>query len=286
MASAFDQYGYIATLANSIPELKSIMNKALAGKWTPDKFSQAVQDSRWWKVNSDQVKQNAILRATKPGEYAAQRGAMTLKVRTLAKSMGVGLTEGSHGTLNALINHAMALGWDDTTLQQQIGHYYHYRGGTSAGQAGALQQQIRQLRADYGLGNNDQMDAHHVHMILMGQESVDSFKAAAAQSAESRYPGFAQQLREGQTMTQIADPYIQTIAQTLEMSPADVDLMDPSVQRAITARDPKTGHNVPMSLWQVQDMMRQDPRYDHTKQAVSDAYSMINQIGKDWGFSA
>jgi hypothetical protein len=41
-----------------------------------------------------------------------------------------------------------------------------------------------------------------------------------------------------------------------------------------------------MSLWQVQDMMRQDPRYDHTKQAVSDAYSMINQIGKDWGFSA
>ena len=284
MASAFDQYGYVATLANSIPELKTILNRALAGKWTPDKFSQAVQDSRWWKNNSDQVKQNAILKATKPGEFNAQRKALADKIETLGASMGVNIGRGS--LLGTLTDHAMALGWDDTTLQQQIGHYYHYRGGMSTGQAGAYQQQIRQIRADYGLGNNDQMDAHHVHMILMGRESVDSFKAAAEQSALSRYPGFAQQLREGQTMAQIADPYINTIAQTLEMSPSDVDLMDPSVQRALTARDAKTGSNVPMSLWQVQDMMRQDPRYDHTKQAVSDAYSMINQIGKDWGFSA
>jgi hypothetical protein len=285
MASAFDQYGYIATLANSIPELKTILNRALAGKWTPDKFSQAVQDSRWWKVNSDQVKQNAILKATKPGEYNAQRNAMIAKIRTLAKGMGVGLTEGAHGTLANLVNHAMALGWDDTTLQQNIGHYYTFRGGMSTGQAGALQQQLRQIRADYGLGNSDQMDAHHVHAILMGTESVDSFRAAAEQSALSRYPGFAQQLREGQTMAQIADPYIQTIAQTLEMSPSDVDMMDPSVQKALQAKD-QHGNNVPMTLWQVADMMRQDPRYDHTKQAVNDAYSMINQIGKDWGFSA
>jgi hypothetical protein len=285
MASAFDQYGYIATLANSIPELKSILNRAMSGKWTPDKFSQAVQDSRWWKLNSDQVKQNAILRATKPGEYSAQRGAMTAKIRTLAKSMGVGLTEGSHGSLNALVNHAMALGWDDTTLAQNIGHYFHYRGGVGTGQAAALQQQIRNIRADYGLGNNSQMDAHHVHLILMGQETVDSFKAQAEQSALSRYPGFAQQLREGQTMTQIADPYIQTIAQTLEMSPSDVDLMDPSVQKALQAKD-QHGNNVPMTLWQTADMMRQDPRYDHTNQAVNGAYGLLNQMGKDFGFSA
>jgi hypothetical protein len=125
MASAFDQYGYIATLANSIPELKTKLNQALSGHWSPEKFAQEIQDTRWWKNNSDQVKQLAILKATKPGEYNAQRNAMILKVRTLAKGMGVGLTEGSHGTLAHIVNTALALGWDDQTLQQQIGVFFH-----------------------------------------------------------------------------------------------------------------------------------------------------------------
>lgn len=286
MASAFDQYGYIATLANSIPELKTILNRALAGHWDPTKFGQAIQDSRWWKANSDQVKQNTILKATKPAEFKAQRDALIEKARTIAAGLGFQLTEGAHGTLAHIVDSAQALGWDDATLTQHIGAFWRPRAGqTSAGTAGGLQQQLRQLRADYGIGNDENAVAHNVGLILQGKQTLEGYRAQVSQAALSRYPGFAQQIREGQTLQQIADPYIQTIAQTLEMSPSDVDLMDPSVQKALQAKD-QHGNNVPMTLWQTADMMRQDPRYDHTKQAVNDTYSMLNEIGKGFGFSA
>jgi hypothetical protein len=286
MASAFDQYGYVATLANSIPELKTKLNQALAGHWTPDKFAQEIQDTKWWKSSSDSVKQNQILKATKPGEFAQQRSAMVNKVREFAGQLGVSLGEGHGSLLGSVVDHAMALGWDDTQIQQQIGKYWRFtRGHTSSGQAGSLQQQVRQIRGDYGIGNNEDITARTVYAIMSGRQTIEGYKAQVAEGAKSRYPSFAKQIDEGQTLTQIADPYIQTMAQTLELDPSSIDLSDPYVQRALTARDAK-GQPTAQPLWAFQDALRQDSRYDHTTQAVNDAYSMINQIGKDWGFSA
>jgi hypothetical protein len=286
MASAFDQYGYVATLANTIPDLKRVLNQALAGKWSPDKFAKEIQDTNWWKNSADSVKQNAILKATKPGEFAQQRSQLTEKVRFMAGQMGVGLTEGHHGTLAALVDHAMALGWDDSMLQQQIGKYFQFRrGATAPGQAGALQQQIRQVRAQYGMGPNEDIVAGVVKGILRGTQTADGYRAQAAAAAKSKYPGFATEIDQGQTLQQIADPYVQTMAQTLELDPSSIDLYDPYIQRALTARDAK-GQPTAQPLWSFQDALRQDSRYDHTTQAVNDAFSMVNQIGKDWGFQA
>jgi hypothetical protein len=279
---AFDKFGYVATLAEQVPGLRNLLRTALAQNYTPEEFSRKLQDSSWWKQTPDSAKQAAILKATKPGEFKQQRTELETKVRNLASQMGVSTF---HGDFAHLVNTALTLGWDDTELQQHIGAYFNPGAGrTASGTGGALQQQLREARMQYGLGGNDDTVAFQTKRILAGLDTVDGIKAQYAASASHKFPAFAKQLQEGQTMTQIADPYVQTIAQTLELNPSDVDFYDPSVQRALTARNAK-GEPAPMALWQVQDMMRQDPRYDHTKQAVSDAYSMINQIGKDWGFS-
>ena len=67
---------------------------------------------------------------------------------------------------------------------------------------------------------------------------------------------------------------------------------DNSVAQAARMADPNYGNMMQSSgaapvstpLWQFQDQLRQDPRYDKTTQAVNDAYSTVAQIGKDWGF--
>jgi hypothetical protein len=285
--AAFEKYGYVATLARTIPDLKTVLSKALAQGWDADKFAKAVQDTQWWKNSADSVKQLQILKATKPGEYKAQRDNTVLKVRAMAGQMGVSLGEGKGSALGSIVDSAMRLGWDDATLQLQIGNQWRFiRGQTSGGQAGALQQQLREMRAQYGAGQSEDLVAGQVKAILRGTQTLEGYKAQLAQAAKSWYPGFSKELDEGRTMAEIADPYTQTIAQTLEMSPSEVSLRDPMVQRALQARDPKNGTPLPMTLWQVQDMARQDKRYDHTTQAVNDAYSMLGEIGKGFGFSA
>lgn len=285
--AAFEKYGYIAVLARTVPDLRTLLSRAMAQNWDTTKFAHEVQDTNWWKNSADSVKQFQILKATKPGEFAQQRSAMTQKVRAIAGQMGVPLGEGAHSALASIVDSAMKLGWDDATLQLQIGRHWQFvRGQTAGGQAGALQQQIRELRAQYGSGPSEDIVAGQVKAILRGQQTLEGYKAQLAAATASRYPGFSKELREGRTMAEIAEPYVQTIAQTLELSPTDVSLTDPMVQRAITARNPKDGTPLPMALWQVQDMAREDSRYDHTTQAVNDTYSLLGQIGKGFGFSA
>jgi hypothetical protein len=283
--AAFAKYGYVATLARQVPELQTLLNQALKGKWSTDQFARALQDSHWWKSSADSVKQYQILRATKPGEFAAQRNAMIAKVRALAGQEGVGLTEGPKGSLAALVNHAMQLGWDDTMLQQQIGGYYHADRAHIGGQAGAVTQQLRETWSQYGLGSSDDAVAKMTRDILMGHGTVQGYQARAAQMAKSKYAGLASQIDAGMTVQQIADPYVQTMAQTLELDPASININDPYIQRALTARDPK-GAPTTQPLWALQDALKNDKRFDQTRQAKTDAYTVIHQIGKDWGFAS
>ena len=285
--AAFEKYGYVAILAKTIPDLKQKLNEALAQGWDAARFSKEIQNTNWWKNSSDSVKQLQILKATKPGEYKQQLSAVTDKISRMANTMGVTLTGGAKGSLTALANHALMLGWDDTQLQQHIGDYFTFSSKRpTTGTAGAIIQQIREMRAQYGAGQNDADTAHWTKFILQGRGTLEGMRQIWIDRAKSKYPSFAQQLDAGQTMQQIASPYMQMVAQTLELDPASVDLNDSYVQRALTARDPKTGNPSSVPLWQLQDQLRHDPRYDHTKQAVNDAYSMLNEIGRGMGFSA
>ena len=69
---AIQEYGYVGTLANSIPELRKILLAMAAKNASVEEFTRAVQDTKWWKNSADKIKQNQILKATKPGEFAAQ----------------------------------------------------------------------------------------------------------------------------------------------------------------------------------------------------------------------
>lgn len=281
--AALKEYGYVGTLANAVPELKRILLASAAKGATVEEFTRAVQDSKWWKNSADSFKQYQILKATKPGEFQAQRGDMVVKVRQLAAQLGVGLGEGKGSQLGHIVDMAMQHGWDDATLQAQIGHQLKGASATFGGQAGTIQQQLKKMYADYGLPMSPNTVNLEVRGVIDGTSTVQAVQARLMTAAKSRYANLATQIDQGMTVAQIADPYVQQMASTLELPPAKVALTDPYIQKALTARDDK-GQPTTVPLWQFQDQLRQDPRYDKTTQAVNDAYSAVNQIGQIWGF--
>lgn len=285
VAEAMKQYGFVGQLANSNPELRVILTRAAAGNWSADEFSRAVQDSHWWKTSADSIKQSQILRVTKPGEYNDQIKGLRAKVQTLGAEMGVDFAGAvGAGRIRYLASMAQMHAWDEATLRQQIGYSFKVTRSSYGGQAGQIQQQIRQAYYDMGVPYTEITVGNGVRAILEGRQSVDGIKGQVMDAAKSRYPALAAQLAGGQTVRQIADPYLSTKAQLLEVPPESISLQDPTVKQALSHRDDK-GQVGLMPLWQYEQQVKADPKWDKTKNA-RDAYSaMAHQIGRDWGFS-
>lgn len=285
VAEALKQYGFVGQLANSNPELRAILVRAANGNWSAEEFSRAVQDSSWWRNSADSVKQYQILRTTKPGEFEQQRREIENKVRTLAAEMGVSTFGGDFAHL---VNLAQSLGWDEAVLRQRIGSYLGTKaiqsGKTFGGSAGEIQQQIRSLYYDMGARYSGYAINLHVRDVLTGKTTVEAVRAQLTERAISTFPGLAEQIRGGATVRQLADPYIQAKAQLLEVPPEMITLQDTTVRRGMSYRD-ADGKVGQMPLWQYEQQVKQDPKWDRTKNA-RDAYSeMAHQIGRDWRFT-
>jgi hypothetical protein len=69
------------------------------------------------------------------------------------------------------------------------------------------------------------------------------------------------------------------MAATLEISDKDVKLSDSYIKKALEGAN---GERTP--LWQFEKMLKDDPRWDKTKQARNETYDLLAQVGKDWGF--
>jgi hypothetical protein len=67
---ALSAYGYVYTMANAIPELKDILNQAIAGAWTPDRLTAEIESSPWWMHQRGHRPQPGVPAVLRPGTYA------------------------------------------------------------------------------------------------------------------------------------------------------------------------------------------------------------------------
>jgi hypothetical protein len=286
LKDAIAQYGYVGSLANTVPELKKILLSSAASNATVDEFTRAVQDSNWWKNSADRDKQMQILKATKPGEFNSQRNQAIQKVQLISRKLGV--NPGSK--LNQYAASIMRFGWTDDELEQHLSALIDSKRGPVAhgdlygGDVGNMQQQIRQIYANYGIAYSNVGVMNRVRSVLMGTSNITAVQAEAMNAAKSKYAALAPEIDNGKTVADLAQPYIASMAQTLELPDGTVQLTDPKIQKALTARDPKTSAPTVTPLWQFEQDLKNDPRWDHTKNAVNTAYDQVARIGRDWGF--
>lgn len=83
------------------------------------------------------------------------------------------------------------------------------------------------------------------------------------------YPAWAEEIKSGLNMTDIAAPYQQLMATTLEIPDVKASLDDPLIQGALTATG-KDGRPTYKSLWEFQRELRQDSRWQFTDNAYNE----------------
>lgn len=146
------------------------------------------------------------------------------------------------------------------------------------GDAGAYQDTLLNYADDMGLMKGRREINGYVKEIIGKNRSVDDVAADMRKQAGVLYSNFADRLNADSKLTvrDLVNPYLQVMADTLEIDPGTIKLTDKTIQNAINGTKLR-------SLSDFQTDMRGDSRFDKTKTAKREAVDLANSLLRSFG---
>ena len=171
-------------------------------------------------------------------------------------------------------------------MQGQLADYY--RKGIQTGTLTPEQNvatQYSNLASDYGINIFDpgtkgfntsaRNDLANLESKLT---TLDNLKQGWSKSIVANYGSLATQMSAGLTLRQAADPALKSIGSILGIDPNSVTLDDPLVQKYLTG----DGKSV-MPQYQFEQTLRQDPRWNTSKDAQDNLSAVAMSMAKTFG---
>jgi len=280
-----ENYGLSAAFLESDPELANLYSEAVANTWSTDQFQAALMGTSWWANNSDTARKMIALKQTDPATYNQQVKEKQVELTDLASKMGVHLSAPSMSTLAQLVlttnmNNAQVDGYLSKYLQlNQQGHFLGYAGQVELG--------IREYARDMGVPITDDYVKSAVTNIVAGTDSLQSRRAHIQTIAENAFPQYADQIKEGVTVGEIAAPYLAAQSKLWEVDPNKLDLFDPTLRGALTkiatTSETKPGEPSIVPLYDFEKQLRSDPRWLKTNNARESMSQTAGQVLSDMG---
>lgn len=275
------QYGFTMGLLNAYPELKTLFNNAVSGGWTADKFQAKLRDTNWYKAMPDTERKYILLQATDPATYGQNWGTATLHIQGLATQMGYNPYDWP--MIQALAYNIQAKGWGDDQVRQWIGQHLVFGSNNSVGGlAGQTVQNLQTYSYQMGAQNADWWYQDRTRRIVSGMLSEQDAKNEIMQQGIAMFPQYEKQIRAGSTVQDLAQPYMQSMQQILELNAGSINLFDPTIKKAMAYKDP-TGAQAAKPLWEFQNDLRTDDRWKKTQNAQDAAMSTAHKVLSDFG---
>lgn len=277
-------YQWSLALLNSSPELQKLFRQAVKNGWTGPRFAAELQDTSWFQKHAASWRTNEIQRLTDPATWNAARKSNRATVEDAAAKMGAVLTGPQ---MKRLADDAMALGWTEAQMQNHLGEYIKLQktgpnSGMYGGNAGQQYTALKQaaLRNGYEIpkGSIDQW----LGSIAKGDSTVDDYAQMMRRQAAAAYPSLKDELLAGADLDDLAAPYRQTMSRLLEIPPERIDLNDTTLRKGLSQKDSKGNHTT-MPLYDYEDEIRKDSRWQYTQNAKDSIMSRVLKIGQNFG---
>jgi hypothetical protein len=265
------------------------MNASLAGKIFNDakkaSYENYVRSNPEVTTDKTQVSwEEAIINPASVGDTAGGGGVSAKQIksskdaiRISASQLGVTLDDAK---INSLANAYARGDINATVLPYEI-----VRQGEidfTKGAAGNTYGKLRELASAYGIQYSEDWYKNSVASILSGKESEDTYDVSIKELAKSKYPTLTKQIDAGRNVRDLASPYIESMAQILEIGSDSITLDDFYINQALTGLD-ADGSPKQKPLWEFQQQLRQDPRWRSTKNAEEAMMSASRKVLQDFG---
>lgn len=260
------------------------------------RFINDFQQTAWFTENS-QYARNYLYAQSQGGEnFAEQVRAAKAVVQQNAVQQGAVLDERS---LDFFAEQYLMNGWSDRPqmLAQALTGQLSYTDSTgklhefntdfldyTKGGAAAIVDTLRKQAIANGIQYNDQWYQSAARAITGGLATLTEYTTKIQDMAISSNPSLADQIRAGQTLSDLALPYIEKLAAAWDLDRKTIDLTTPEIKQAMAYLDPATQKVRQKSLWEFEQDLRKDPRWDDTKQGQKELADAGMQMMRELGF--
>lgn len=273
-------YGWSYAFLNSNSELKKLFAKAVDDNWTAEKFQAELRDTKWWKTTADSRRQAQLAKKTDPATWNAQLDATKIQLKQIAAEIGAAIPEDK---FNKIAANVIESGMDENQIRYAIGQYVDFtKKGTLKGEAAMHEYTMKQYAYNMGVSLSDETIKNQAQRVIKKVATTQDYEDEVRQSAISMYPAYEEQIKAGQTVRDIASPYIQMMASELQIPNDGIDVMDPQIKKAMNGLDAK-GKPGGVSLYDFQQQVRSDPRWKATDGAKDGVMSAGLKVLKDMG---
>lgn len=248
----------------------------------------------WWAKNGSVVAQRLQERSADSAVYKQGVADTLASVQSYARSQGLTLDP---TTEQALAEQLYQTGEKSTSvIQSKINALAPYDANAKTGSLAQEQSKFTQTMADYGIPvpkDPTELKAFQDNMKQMVQGSLapgatdDAFTTYAKDTAKGLYPWMSGAIDAGITPKQYLSPYITTIANTLNVSPASINIQDPKWASLFTKPDPsKPGVSQAANFNDIMKTVKNDPqyRYDYTSEGRTQAADFAAQLKQQFGY--
>ena len=174
--------------------------------------------------------------------------------------------------------------WLEDTIQTKLaaGDIAVSKLGIPEGPAGQYFTAFKEFAYKNGIQLSDSAALDYASKVVAGKLDDSTVISTLQESAASAFPQLADKIKAGIDVKTLADPYIQSMANTLEIPAAAIDLFDPKIRSALayTLPDGKVGTK---SIYDFERELRQDDRWQYTNQARKEVADATLNVLRDFG---
>lgn len=281
-----EDYGYVESLFDAVPELKKKFDQAVKEDWSAARFQAAIRDTHWWKTHSQTERDYLTSTYGDPASAKQKYHQAYTHVQQMAAQLGMQPSDTTKKLLNAWAYNVAAKGWSDDQLRFEMGKKVYFDGDNWNGQGGEEQQKLHDYAYSMGVTMSGTWYANSSRSIIRGAGSEQEFMSQIRKQAKALFPQWTKQIDGGQTVADIANPYLTTMSQILELPGGSINLFDPTIKKALQYKDPNTGQGQAKPLWQFENELRNDPRWKKTQNAQDSMMQVAHKVLADFGLKS
>ncbi len=260
------------------PELGPILLDAYRNNWDATQLQFAITNTSWWRERSGSARQWESLRLQDPGEATRMLQKKQADVTLLAAQNGIAL---NGQQIQELSEQALQWGWSDAELRISLAQQARTMPATT-GNLGATASQLKALARNYLVKLNDADARDWAIRIFEGSQTLDGAEHWLRGQAKQRFGWMAGDIDAGTAPELYFRPIKNLVADTLEMNPEDIDLMDPKWS-ALTDYVDANGHQRGMTYTEAAKWARQQPEWRKTRTANQKAASATAKLAEIMG---
>lgn len=196
-------------------------------------------------------------------------------IRNLADQYGIELSDEE---ITDFATQARLQNWDQLKLRNALEPLLErtlLQGPTRMGAAGNVEMELSNWARRNGLELSREAIARYVRDVTVGRQTLDSVQDDIRRTyLAGMFPAWSDRINQGFDPSVLFEPYRNAAARLLEVD--EIDLNDPLLKRA-TQHLGDDGKPIQMPLYQFEEQVRRDSRWQYT----DNAYSTYTDVGTD-----